>query len=481
MWTVRGCEGGLAATNGPLDRRRFVSGRGLLVGFLLVGVSAASGIVAAAPAEAAAACSSGYVALTFDDGPSSVHTPAVLDILAARKVPATFFVVGRLAENRPALVKRMAKEGHAVANHTYGHENLARLSDAGIVSTVDKTDRAVRRAGVTPLRLVRPPYGATSARVRAVLRGAGYTHILWDVDPRDWESSAAVIRSRVLSHLRDGAVILLHDGSSNAGQTRAALPGIIDGARSRGYCFGLLDGSGKVIRPSSAAPTSPSQPAAAARPAAVEGRTWALRSSLSAGRATTTFTYGRAGDVALMCDVNGNGRGSPAIVRGNTWYVKDTVGGGAADHTFVFGRAGDVPICGDWNGDGRDTPGVVRDGTWLLRDRLRGGAADRQVRFGRSGDVPVVGDWNGNGRVGIGVVRGSTWHLRDTVSGGAAQRSFTYGRASDLPVVGDWNGDGRTGVGIVRDGTWHLRDRASGGSAHRSFAFGPPGARPLTW
>jgi peptidoglycan/xylan/chitin deacetylase (PgdA/CDA1 family) len=452
---------------------------------LLMGLVAEVGIVDAAPAEAASACASGYVALTFDDGPSTVHTPAVLDILAKRDVPATFFVVGRLAESRPALIRRMAQEGHAIANHTYGHENLTGLSDAAIARAIDRTDRAVRSAGPIPLRLVRPPYGATSIRVRTVIRASGYTHILWDVDPRDWESSAAVIRSRVLAQLRDGAVILLHDGSSNAGQTRSALPGIIDGARARGYCFGLLDGSGKVIRAASSAPATapntPAQPAAAARPAVVDGRTWSLRSSLTAGRATSTFTYGRAGDITLMCDVNGNGRGGPVIVRGNTWHVKARAGGGAADHTFKFGRAGDTPICGDWNGDGRDTPGVVRDGRWLLRDGLRGGAADRDVRFGRRGDVPVVGDWNGDGRVGIGVVRGSTWHLRDTVSGGAAQRSFTYGRAADLPVVGDWNGDGRTGVGIVRDGTWHLRDRATGGKAQRSFAFGTPGARPLTW
>jgi peptidoglycan/xylan/chitin deacetylase (PgdA/CDA1 family) len=225
-----------------------VSSRGRGVALLVLLLALVAPPPSQQPAEAATACRAGHVALTFDDGPAPTTTPPVLDILARRQVPATFFVVGIRVDARRDLVARMAREGHAVANHTYHHDRLTGLSDAAILRTVDRTHRAIRDAGASPLRLVRPPYGATSSRVRAVLSRGGYAHILWTVDPRDWESSTTHIRSFVLNNLRDGAVILLHDGSRNAPAMIRALPDIIDGARARGYCFTTLDASGRLQR-----------------------------------------------------------------------------------------------------------------------------------------------------------------------------------------------------------------------------------------
>jgi peptidoglycan-N-acetylglucosamine deacetylase len=200
------------------------------------------------PARAAVPCPAGHVALTFDDGPSPATTPAILDVLARRAVTATFFVVGGRVDARPDLIARAAGDGHAIANHTYWHERLTGLSDADVLRTVERTDRAVRRAGVSPLRLVRPPYGATSTRVRDALAQGGFAHVLWSVDPRDWERSADSVRTHVLANLADGAIVLLHDGSGNAAQTAAALPAIVDGARQRGYCLTTLDAAGRLVR-----------------------------------------------------------------------------------------------------------------------------------------------------------------------------------------------------------------------------------------
>jgi hypothetical protein len=140
-----------------------------------------------------------------------------------------------------------------------------RLSDADIVRTVDRTHTAIGRAGAVPARLVRPPYGASSTRVREVLAGAGYTQVLWTIDPRDWERTASAIRSGVLADVHDGGIVLLHDGVANSGETLAALPGLIDGIRSRGYCFGSLDAHGRG---------GASDPAGASRPA---GAAWTVR------------------------------------------------------------------------------------------------------------------------------------------------------------------------------------------------------------
>jgi peptidoglycan/xylan/chitin deacetylase (PgdA/CDA1 family) len=202
-------------------------------------------------AVAAAACRAGDVALTFDDGPSSAHTPDVLNVLRDRDVPATFFVTGSNVDARPHIIARMAREGHLVANHTYAHERLTTLSNDAIRRTVDRTDRAIRNAGAPALRLVRPPGGATSARVQGALRDAGYGHITWTIDPQDWRTgtTSTTIRSRVLGQLHPGAVILLHDGNANSPRTIAALPGMIAGIRERGYCFAVLDARGRLVRP----------------------------------------------------------------------------------------------------------------------------------------------------------------------------------------------------------------------------------------
>jgi peptidoglycan/xylan/chitin deacetylase (PgdA/CDA1 family) len=202
-------------------------------------------------------CGSGLVALTFDDGPHAGYTAPILDVLATKKVPATFFVLGANVDARPALVRRQGEAGHVVANHTYQHERLTELSDAAIVRTVDRTHTAIEQAGVGPARLVRPPYGATSSRVRQVLTNAGYTQVLWSVDPRDWERGATAIRSGVLNSLHDGAIVLLHDGVANSKETLAALPGVIDGIRSRGYCFATLDARGRLVPPAPPPPPGP--------------------------------------------------------------------------------------------------------------------------------------------------------------------------------------------------------------------------------
>lgn len=211
--------------------------------------------LAAVPATAGEHCPSGPVALTFDDGPG-VHTPAVLDTLAARHVVATFFPTGSLVDRSPHLVRRAAADGHVVANHTYGHEDLTRLSDSQIHSTVIRTTQAIQRAGVRPAPLVRPPYGATSARVHAALRAAGYVQAMWTIDPQDWRGhSADTIASTVLGRMTPGAVVVMHDGSSRTPNTIAALPRIIDEGRARGFCFGVLDDAGGVRTP--APPTPP--------------------------------------------------------------------------------------------------------------------------------------------------------------------------------------------------------------------------------
>jgi hypothetical protein len=105
--------------------------------------------------------------------------------------------------------------------------------------------------------------------------------------------------------------------------------------------------------------------------------------------------------------------------------------GGAAHYEFQFGRATDVKLVGDWNGNGRDTPGLRRGTEWRLRNRLTSGSSTIVFDFGSRRGQPVVGDWNANGKDGVGVVVDGRWRLRNSLSAGRTQVSFDFGRAGD--------------------------------------------------
>src|SRR5947209_14325050 len=120
-----------------------------------------------------------YVAMTFDDGPSAKLTPKLLDLLAAHHIKATFFLIGENVAEHPEIVAREAREGHEVANHSWSHPNLGKMSDDGVRRELRKTDDAIRNAiGIRPT-LLRPPYGNLSARQKKWINAEfGYKIIL---------------------------------------------------------------------------------------------------------------------------------------------------------------------------------------------------------------------------------------------------------------------------------------------------------------
>ena len=189
------------------------------------------------------------VALTFDDGPGR-STPAVLDILRQAQVQATFFVVGKKVAAEPEILQRVHAEGHALGNHTWSHKIPRATSGwkpATLAGEIERTRRAVVDAtGLKPC-LFRPPGGIVKGAAK-VSRKAGLSVILWSVDTRDWASPptgeknfATVIRERAATGLaEEHPVILLHDGGGDQAATIAALPGIIEDYRARGYRFVTL-------------------------------------------------------------------------------------------------------------------------------------------------------------------------------------------------------------------------------------------------
>ncbi|MEA2057658.1 MAG: polysaccharide deacetylase family protein [Actinomycetota bacterium] len=200
------------------------------------------------PFEVTVACAAGWVALTYDDGPSPERTDTVLAALEEAGVNATFFTVGYLVETHPATVRKTAGAGHAIANHANLHETLVDLSDAAIAETLNRTDAKIRATGVEPTGLVRPPGGVTNARVKATIERSGYRQIMWTTGPLDYDGkSATAIADDVIAHVQDGAVVVLHDNSNNYRNTAEATGSIVQTLQEQGYCFGVLDGTGSIV------------------------------------------------------------------------------------------------------------------------------------------------------------------------------------------------------------------------------------------
>jgi len=155
------------------------------------------------------------VALTFDDGPNPPYTNAILDVLERERVHATFFLVGRAVAAYPSIVRREVRDGDAVGNHTWEHGHMILWSAAKVRASLTRTDDAIYAASGVHARLMRPPFGARDWLVLDQARRLGYTPVMWSVPlPKDWEQPAPqVVADRVVPYVRDGSIIVLHDGN----------------------------------------------------------------------------------------------------------------------------------------------------------------------------------------------------------------------------------------------------------------------------
>jgi len=187
------------------------------------------------------------VALTFDDGPNPEATPLILDALEARGVRATFFILGRHAEQWPDLVKRVVDAGHAIGNHGYFHRKLHFKSPSYVRTDLTLGTQAIERASGYHPRFFRAPHGFRSPWVTSIARSLGQRTVGWSFGVWDSDRPGAdVIVDRILSKTEPGSILLLHDGDGydphgDRAQTAQAVPVIVDRLLAEGYRFDLLD------------------------------------------------------------------------------------------------------------------------------------------------------------------------------------------------------------------------------------------------
>ncbi len=176
----------------------------------------------------------GYVALTFDDGPSGALTQQLLDGLRDRGARATFFLCGYRVDQYPELMDRYATEGHELGVHSTVHTDLTKLSPEEVHKDMQNTAQPILDATGSRPVVMRPPGGAYDDTVQQEAGSEGMSIILWSVDPRDWASHDASAVLHTMARSTNGDIILMHDMSKSSVQ--AALE-LVDTMQEKGYCF----------------------------------------------------------------------------------------------------------------------------------------------------------------------------------------------------------------------------------------------------
>ena len=182
--------------------------------------------------------------LTFDAGYENGCTPAILEALKKHHVPATFFVVGNYLETSPELVKQMIAEGHTVANHTYHHPDMSRISNKAAfekeLTALETLYQSV--TGQTMKKYYRPPQGKYSESNLQMAKELGYKTFFWSLAYVDWmqdqQPSKEEAFSKLLTRIHPGAIVLLHSTSQTNAQI---LDELLAKWEEMGYQFGQLD------------------------------------------------------------------------------------------------------------------------------------------------------------------------------------------------------------------------------------------------
>ncbi len=187
------------------------------------------------------------VALTFDDGPHPSHTPWLLDMLAAKDIKATFFVVGRRVRRFRDLVGRAQAEGHEIGNHTDHHLPLSPLPAGLIARELNVCGRLVEGVTGHRPRFMRPPMGWFNDKVLRISRELGYEPVIGTIHPQDSrQPGVPTIMRRLHRRLEPGAIIILHDGGwrirASRQQTLRAVDLLTDELLAQGFAFPTLSG-----------------------------------------------------------------------------------------------------------------------------------------------------------------------------------------------------------------------------------------------
>ena len=154
-------------------------------------------------------------------------------MLARHRATATFFIVGERVAQREGVLRRLVRDGHELGNHSWDHPDLRTLALHEVREQLIRTSDAIEAAsGVRP-SLFRPPYGYTSVPIEELAESLGMRTMLWDVDTSDWCRPGVDAIAQAIASAAPGAVVLLHDGPEDRGETVAAVDSALSAVATR--------------------------------------------------------------------------------------------------------------------------------------------------------------------------------------------------------------------------------------------------------
>ena len=179
------------------------------------------------------------IAITFDDGPDSKITPAVLELLNKYNAKATFFCIGKHIEKNTDLIKIIDEKGHLIGNHTWSHDKWFDLfSSKKMKSDIEKTNNLIYKTIYKKAKLFRPPYGVTNPTLKKAIKKFNFHTIGWSIRSFDTISSTEKTLKRIKKSLSPGDIILLHD---NRGHIVEILKSFLEYAKNENYQIIRLD------------------------------------------------------------------------------------------------------------------------------------------------------------------------------------------------------------------------------------------------
>ncbi|MBE6601001.1 MAG: hypothetical protein E7637_00625 [Ruminococcaceae bacterium] len=219
-----------------IEKRRWVRPFALLLGCMAVCLSIPTSAASQTCAYRSVKTESRRIALTFDDGPHPTQTKRILDILDRYGVHATFFMVGENVENYSDAAKEVAARGNEIGNHTFSHARLGCLDTDSVNEEIEHCEKTIERICGTAPRLFRPPQGILNEAIEGCSVERDYRLILWSLDTRDWEvKNTQRIVETVLSSIKAGDIVLMHDYIGTHSRTAEALEILLPTLLQRGF------------------------------------------------------------------------------------------------------------------------------------------------------------------------------------------------------------------------------------------------------
>jgi len=156
-----------------------------------------------------------HVVLTFDDGPSPIWTPKILDELKNENIKATFFMIGHHVQKYPDIAKRVADEGHTIGNHGYAHSVMLYYKPAEIEEEIKYTEYVIKEITGVTTKYFRPPKAWLRRAIKEKVKSMGYETVLWSLNSKDWVSFNHKAITRYISkHIKNGDILLFHDSGN---------------------------------------------------------------------------------------------------------------------------------------------------------------------------------------------------------------------------------------------------------------------------